>query len=181
MRSEIPSFCSIGVIRTPHRQPSKTPIQPVFAKGIPGTVELNPRYQPALKDLEGFSHIYLLYYFDRSTEMKLEVVPFLDSEKRGLFATRAPHRPNKIGMSLVRLLRIQNNLLHVEDVDMLDGTPLLDIKPYIQRYDSRPGAHSGWQETIPDEKADKIGSRKRAPGDFSPSGISDEDEPVPGI
>lgn len=156
-------FRSIGVIRTPHRNPSETPIQPVFAKGVPGAVELDPEFQTALKDLKGFSHIHLLYHFHRSEAIRLHVAPYLDSQVRGLFATRAPHRPNKIGLSLVRLLRIRDNVLHIEDADMLDGTPLLDIKPYIQRFDSRSDARSGWQEAVPDETAFSIGSRTKAP------------------
>ncbi|MBN2103198.1 tRNA (N6-threonylcarbamoyladenosine(37)-N6)-methyltransferase TrmO [bacterium] len=149
----------IGVIHTPHNEGSQTPIQPVFSRGVQGTVEIYPEFCEGLKDLEGFSHIYLLYFFDRSAKMQLQVVPYLDSVKRGVFATRAPHRPNKIGMSLVRLLKIENGILTIEDVDILDKTPLLDIKPYIQRYDSRADARSGWQENISDDVAGSLGKR----------------------
>jgi len=153
-------FRPIGVIRTPHHEGQKTPIQPVFAKGIKGTVEMDPEYQKGLKDLDGFSHIYLLYYFDRSEEMNLRVVPYLDSRPRGLFATRAPHRPNKIGLSLVRLTGIQDRILHIEDVDMLDQTPLLDIKPFIERFDVRTQTRCGWQGSVSDDVACNVGSRK---------------------
>ena len=107
------------------------PIQPTGAKGIQGTVEILPEFQAGLNDLEGFSHIILLYHLHRSEGFKLTVTPFLDDQPRGLFATRAPKRPNSIGLSVVKLVRQEENILHIENVDILDGTPLLDIKPYI--------------------------------------------------
>ena len=154
-------FQPIGIIHTPHQDLSQTPIQPVFSKGVRGTVEIFSEYVDGLKDLDGFSHIYLLYYFDRSTQVKMKVKPYLDVNVRGVFATRAPHRPNKIGMSLVQLLEIRNNILEVEDVDILDGTPLLDIKPYIKRFDSREDVRSGWQDDIPDDIAFPRGRREK--------------------
>lgn len=154
-------FQPIGIIHTPHIDPSQTPIQPVFSKGVWGTVELFPEYVDGLKDLDGFSHIYLLYYFDRSTQVKMKVKPYLDENVRGVFATRAPHRPNKIGMSLVQLLAIRDNILEIEEVDILDGTPLLDIKPYIKRFDSREDVRSGWQDDIPDDIAFPRGRREK--------------------
>ncbi|NQT27666.1 tRNA (N6-threonylcarbamoyladenosine(37)-N6)-methyltransferase TrmO [candidate division KSB1 bacterium] len=174
MQSRTIHFHPIGVIHSPHTELVKAPIQPVFSKGIKGTIELYPEFQPGLKDLEGFSHIYLLYYFNQAKEVKLQVVPFLDSETRGLFATRAPHRPNKIGMSLVRLIGIQNNILQIEDVDMLDQTPLLDIKPYIQRYDYRTETRSGWHKAVPDDVAMTVGSRKMTLNDLKTSKINKE-------
>ena len=147
----------IGTIHTPHKDPSKTPIQPVFASGVQGSVELFGEYVDGLTDLEGFSHIHLLYFFDRSTEEKLKVKPYLEDKTHGIFATRAPHRPNKIGLSVVRLLGIERNILSIEDVDMLDGTPLLDIKPYIGRFDVRSPVRSGWQDNISDDLADLRG------------------------
>ena len=154
-------FQPIGIIHTPHKDPSQTPIQPVFSKGIRGSVELFSEYVDGLKDLDGFSHIYLFYYFNRSTQVKMKLKPYLDKNVRGVFATRTPHRPNKIGMSLVQLLEIRDNILEVEEVDILDGTPLLDIKPYIKRFDSRGDVRSGWQDDIPDDIAFPRGRREK--------------------
>jgi tRNA-Thr(GGU) m(6)t(6)A37 methyltransferase TsaA len=122
------------------------PIQPAGGRGIEGTAEIDPRYQEGLSDLEGFSHIYLIYHMHRSVGYSLKVVPFLDDEKRGLFATRAPRRPNPIGISVVRLVRINGNRLHFCDVDILDGTPLLDIKPCVREFDLSDGVRIGWLE-----------------------------------
>jgi tRNA-Thr(GGU) m(6)t(6)A37 methyltransferase TsaA len=146
-------YTPIGVIRSPHTRAEETPIQPVFAEGIPGRVELSPEYERGLRDIEGFSHLYLLYAFDRAEPPCLEVVPFLGTKPRGVFATRAPCRPNALGLSLVRLVRREGRVLHVEDVDILDRTPLLDIKPYVGRFDSRDGARGGWHDEIDDETA----------------------------
>jgi tRNA-Thr(GGU) m(6)t(6)A37 methyltransferase TsaA len=120
------------------------PIQPAGAEGVCGTVEVLPEFAEGLSDLGGFSHIILLYSFHRITESKLRVTPFMDSVPRGIFATRAPKRPNPIGLSVVRLLRVEDKTLHVENVDMLDGTPLLDIKPYIPEFDEHPADRTGW-------------------------------------
>lgn len=149
----------IGVIRTPHTSQEETPIQPVFAPGVPGRVEVLPEFEEGLRDIEGFSHIYLVYAFDRAGAIRLSVTPYLGDEERGVFATRSPHRPNGIGLSLVRLVRREGAVLHVEDVDVLDGTPLLDIKPYVERFDSRESVRSGWSEDIDDETAWKRGRR----------------------
>jgi len=137
-------YTAIGVIRSPFEERAGMPIQPTGAAGIFGTVEVWPRYAAGLKDLSGFTHIILLYHFDRSGAARLSVTPFLDGEARGVFATRAPCRPNAIGLSIVRLVRIDGAVLHVEGVDILDGTPLLDIKPYVREFDERPGAAAGW-------------------------------------
>ena len=150
---------AIGVIRSPHTKREDTPIQPVFAKGVAGRVEVLPEYEAGLRDIEGFSHIYLIYVFDRGGATRLSVVPYLGDTERGVFATRAPCRPNALGMSLVRLLRREGTVLHVEDIDVLDGTPLLDIKPYIGRYDSRNDARSGWQDDVSDDTARELGRR----------------------
>jgi tRNA (adenine37-N6)-methyltransferase len=136
----------IGVVHSPFSDLSGMPIQPSQAVGIPGRIELLPELQEGLKDLEGFSHLILLYHFHKSSGFNLEVVPFLDTVSRGLFATRAPKRPNPIGLSIVRLVSIEAATLAIEDVDILDGTPLLDIKPYISAFDHRPGSRSGWLE-----------------------------------
>jgi len=136
----------IGTIHTPFTDLVGMPIQPAFADGVSGTVDLFDEFQAGLKDLEGFSHIVLLYIFHRGEGYKLSVVPFLDTEPRGLFATRAPKRPNPTGLSVVRLDRIEGGTLHVSNVDMLDGTPLLDIKPYVPDFDSHAHVRTGWLE-----------------------------------
>ena len=153
------TYKPIGIIRSPHTKQEDTPIQPVFARGVAGRVELLPEYDEGLRDIEGFSYIYLLYAFDRAKEARLLVVPYLEDTERGVFATRAPCRPNALGMSLVRLLRREGVVLHIEDVDVLDGTPLLDIKPYIGRYDSREDVRSGWQDDVDDTTARERGRR----------------------
>ncbi len=124
------------------------PIQPAGAAGVEGTVEVFPRYNDGLKDLEGFSHIIMLYHFHRSKGFKLHVVPFMDSTPRGVFATRAPKRPNPIGLSVIKLQKIQDNILYVENVDILDGTPLLDIKPYVPEFDEQTEVRTGWLEEV---------------------------------
>jgi tRNA-Thr(GGU) m(6)t(6)A37 methyltransferase TsaA len=136
----------IGVIHSPFTEPTSMPIQPASANSAPGRVEVFPEFAPGLKDLDGFSHVLLLYHFHRSRPYALSVVPFLDTEPRGLFATRAPNRPNPIGISLVRVERIDGSCLHVANVDVLDGTPLLDIKPHVPAFDCAPGARTGWME-----------------------------------
>jgi tRNA-Thr(GGU) m(6)t(6)A37 methyltransferase TsaA len=140
----------IGVIHSPFHEVAGMPIQPSAAGGAQGTVEVLAEFARGLKDLDGFSHIILLYHFHQVTETRLVVTPFLDTQPRGVFATRAPVRPNPIGLSIVRLLRREQNVLHVENVDILDGTPLLDIKPYVPVFDHRPDSRSGWLEETPD-------------------------------
>jgi tRNA-Thr(GGU) m(6)t(6)A37 methyltransferase TsaA len=149
----------IGQIHSPHKNPKETPIQPVFASGIRGTVTVDDAYADGLLDLDGFSHVYLLYRFHRAEQVKLRVRPYLQDEERGVFATRAPFRPNHIGFSVVRLLSIEGTTLHVEDLDVLDGTPLLDIKPFIARFDLRDNVCSGWQEEVGDDMARRRGVR----------------------
>jgi len=149
----------IGVIRTPFDDPSSTPIQPVYSKGTKGRVEVLPEFAPGLDDIEGFSHVYLVFLFHRATGTRLRVKPYLQDVERGVFATRAPVRPNHIGLSLVRLVRREGRVLHVEDVDMLDGSPLLDIKPYAPRFDVRAEARAGWQEDVDEETAQRLGKR----------------------
>lgn len=137
-------YSPIGFIRTPFRETEGMPIQAAGARGIRGLVELNPEFSAGLKDLDGFSHIILIYHFHRSRGFSLEVKPFLDDNLHGVFATRAPRRPNSIGISIVRLVAVDDGRLHVEDVDILDGTPLLDIKPYVPEIDARDAERSGW-------------------------------------
>ena len=141
-------FQPIGEIHTPFKERSGMPIQPSGGSGIEGTVDVYPEFREGLSDLEGFSHIILLYYFHRSEGFKLRVVPFLDIRPRGLFATRAPRRPNPIGVSVVRLLGIEGGILRIENVDILDGTPLLDIKPYVPEFDLQTDIRTGWLEEV---------------------------------
>lgn len=157
--NNIIEFHPIGTIHSPHKELSKTPIQPVFCNNIEGTVILNKEYADGLEDLQGFSHIYLFYYFNHSKKTCLRLSPYLSDDEHGIFSTRAPHRPNKLGMSLVRLDKIESNILYVRDLDILDNTPLLDIKPYIQRFDSRDNVKSGWQDAISNNVASIQGLR----------------------
>lgn len=140
------TYRQIGIIRSPFAEARETPIQPAGAAGINGSVELFPEYARALKDLEGFSHIILLYHFHLSKGSSLVVKPFLDSESRGVFSTRSPSRPNNIGLSVVQLVGIEENILHIQDIDIIDGTPLLDIKPYVPDFDIREVQRFGWLE-----------------------------------
>jgi tRNA-Thr(GGU) m(6)t(6)A37 methyltransferase TsaA len=142
------TYRSIGVIHTPFTEAVGMPIQPTGAYKVKGTVEVNPEFVEGLQDLDGFSHIILLYHFHRVERVSLSVTPFLDSQARGLFATRAPRRPNPIGLSIVSLLSIEGNVLYVENIDVLDGTPLLDIKPYVPAFDQRSNARVGWLEEV---------------------------------
>ncbi|HDI11005.1 MAG TPA: tRNA (N6-threonylcarbamoyladenosine(37)-N6)-methyltransferase TrmO [Candidatus Acetothermia bacterium] len=127
---------AIGVIHTPFREPAGTPIQPPAARGVEGWVEVFPEYVPGLAGLEGFSHVILIYHFHLSGPWRPLVRPYMDKGEHGVFATRAPARPNPIGISVVRLLGVEGNVLRVCDVDIVDGTPLLDIKPYVPQFDA---------------------------------------------
>lgn len=148
----------IGTIHTPFTELTGMPIQPAGAAGVAGTVDILEEYQAGLQDLDGFSHIVLLYVFHRSEGFNLHVTPFMDTEPRGLFATRAPKRPNPIGLSVVEIDRIENGILRVRNVDMLDGSPLLDIKPYVAEFDSQEHVRTGWLEharkTVANRKSD---------------------------
>ena len=146
MKAHSVTYQSIGTVHTPFQDIRGMPIQPSGASGIRGTIEIDSDYVAGLKDLEGFSHIILLYYFHQVRESKLLVIPFMDTQQRGVFATRAPKRPNPIGLSVVKLLSIEGNVLHVENLDILDGTPLLDIKPYVPEFDEHPAERVGWLE-----------------------------------
>jgi tRNA-Thr(GGU) m(6)t(6)A37 methyltransferase TsaA len=138
----------IGIVRSPHETTIGTPIQPSRARGIEGTVEINEEYVEALSDLDGFSHIILICHLHRASDFKLKVVPYLDTELRGLFATRAPSRPNPIGLSVVRLLGVDGRVLRIEGVDLLDGTPVLDIKPYVRDFDDQTQVRCGWLDDV---------------------------------
>ncbi|MBP1625656.1 MAG: putative cytosolic protein [Holophagaceae bacterium] len=153
------SIRPIGVIRTPHKDQEKTPIQPCFAREIRGEVHLNPSLMEGLKGIEGFSHLHLIYHLHQAEPGPLVVKPFLIDEPTGIFACRYPERPNAIGLSVVRLLGVEGCRLVVEDVDMLDGSPLLDIKPYYPKSDRPEGAWGGWTECISPQEAQRRGKR----------------------
>ncbi len=149
-------FNPIGRIHTPFMDTQGMPIQPAGAQGISGTVELLPEYAAGLQDLRGFSHIILLYVFHHSNSYSLRVTPFMDSVPRGVFATRAPNRPNPIGLSVVRLVRVDDTKLHIEGIDVLNGTPLLDIKPYVPEFDHPTGiVRTGWLGKSKQEVSEK--------------------------
>ena len=140
------SFAPIGIVHSPFSEPKGTPIQPSAAGNMVGTVEVFPQFAAGLKDIEGFSHIILICYFHLAKGRSLLVTPFMDAEKHGVFATRAPARPNPIGFSVVKLEKVEGNILHVKGVDIIDGTPLLDIKPCIPEFDFRDVDKTGWLE-----------------------------------
>ena len=143
-------FKIIGVINSPFKNLSDVPIQPAGAQGIRGQLVLEQAYLSGLKDLDGFSHIYILFLFHKMKESRLSVTPYLDSQVRGVFATRAPARPNPIGLSIVRLLSIEENILHIENLDMLSESPVLDIKPYVPKFDDQSDVRIGWLSEIAD-------------------------------
>ena len=152
-------FRPIGVIRSEHVVSQETPIQPVYAWDCLGRVELLPEFADGLHDIDGFSHIYLIYHFDRAEAAKLRVKPFLQDTERGVFSTRAPCRPNAIGLSVVELLRREGNVLHFAGADILDGTPLLDIKPFTSKFDGVTPTRSGWQDEVDEETVQMRGKR----------------------
>ena len=136
----------IGVVRSPFTSLAEMPIQPVSRASAPGRVEFYPQFAAGLKDLDGFSHIILIYHFHLAARVDLIVKPFLDQKPRGVFATRAPTRPNPIGLSVVPLARVEGNTLYLGNLDILDGTPVLDVKPYVPEFDAWPAARAGWLE-----------------------------------
>jgi len=149
----------IGHIRSPHSDPEATPIQPRFAQGCPGMLELSPDLEAGLQDIEGFSHLILIYHLHRSESGSLIVTPFMDPTPRGIFATRFPTRPNPIGISTVRLSGRRGNVLDLLDVDILDGTPVLDIKPFYPRFDIPEGAKGGWNDEVSEADIEARGRR----------------------
>jgi tRNA-Thr(GGU) m(6)t(6)A37 methyltransferase TsaA len=136
----------IGIIHSPFKEPHGMPIQAAVSRDIEGTVEIFPEYADGLTDIEGFSHIYLIYHFHLADGFSLTVKPYLDDQVHGVFVTRAPARPNPIGISIVRLCKVEGLKLSIRDVDIVDGTPLLDIKPYVPEFDVREVEKIGWLE-----------------------------------
>ncbi len=155
-------FEPIGIIHSPFKEPAGTPIQPPAAGDVEGEVEIYSRYTGGLKDLDGFSHIFLIFYFHLSRWRGLHQKPFMDNTERGVFAIRSPSRPNPIGLSVVRLVRVEKNILHIKGLDILDGTPLLDIKPYVPRMDNYQVTSTGWLR----DRVDHL-DRTRDDGRFS--------------
>ncbi len=156
-------FCyhPIGIIYSEHTNPETGPVQPCYAQDSRGKVEIFPEYAEGLKDLEGYSHIYLFYHFHKAKPVQLIVKPFIQNTERGLFSTRVPGRPNPIGLSIVRLLSRQDNILMIEGADVLNETPLLDIKPYSHRIDCIQNTCDGWQGEVSDKQAFLLGSRQK--------------------
>jgi tRNA-Thr(GGU) m(6)t(6)A37 methyltransferase TsaA len=142
------TFSPIGTIRTPFESKSGIPIQSAVGGDTTGKVVLDAQFVDGLKDLDGFSHVHLIYVFDRHDDYALQVRPYMDETPRGLFATRAPKRPNAIGLSLVEIISIDHNEILFRGVDMLNNTPLLDIKPYFGEFDTRPNARCGWLDAV---------------------------------
>jgi len=140
------TYKPIGLIHSQFRESRGTPIQAIATQNVEARVEIFPEYAAGLKDIDGFSHIMLIYHFHRSKTFSLMVKPYLDDKLRGLFSTRAPSRPNPIGMSIVKLKKIEKNNLQVGGVDILDETPLLDIKPYVPEFDAHNATKKGWLE-----------------------------------
>jgi len=153
------TYTPIGVIRSEHLVPEKTPIQPAYAKGCKGRAEVLPEFAEGLRDLEEFSHVYLLYHLHQAAPASLLVRPFLQDFEHGVFATRSPLRPNPIGLSIVELIRREGNVLYLDGVDILDGTPLLDIKPYTAKFDHVETTRNGWQDVVDEETAQRLGRR----------------------
>lgn len=146
---------TIGIIRTPFTNLENMPIQPSGASESKGQVVVHEEFAEGLSDLEGFSHIYLIYQFHRATRTELTVIPFMDTVKRGVYATRSPLRPNHIGISIVNLVSVEGNIVNVRGIDILDGTPLLDIKPYITAFDHVPVSKDGWMASSSTAVANK--------------------------
>ena len=156
-RDEILKLHPIGIIRSPFHEADGTPIQPAYAAGVEGTVEIDEAFEMALADIEGFERIWLIYWFHLAGEFRPLVVPYRDVRPRGLFATRSPSRPCGIGISAVRLLGREGTLLRVADLDIVDDTPLLDIKPYVPAFDAHAGSRAGWLDESGEDRraADK--------------------------
>ncbi len=149
----------IGIIHSEHSIPEKTPIQSTYAKGCQGRVEIFPEFAEGLRDLEGFSHLYLLYHFHRAHGVRLTFKPYLQDIERGVFSTRSPFHPNNLGLSVVQLIGREENILHIDGTDILDGTPVLDIKPYTAKFDIFTPERNGWQDEVDEPTAQQRGRR----------------------
>lgn len=154
------AYRPIGVLHSEHTVAQETPIQPAYAKGCQGRAEVFPEFAEGLADVDGFSHVYIIYHLHQAPAPKLKVKPFLQDVERGVFATRSPARPNPIGLSVVELVRRKGNVLYLDGLDVLDGTPLLDIKPYVARFDQVETTRNGWQDEIDEKEARKRGRRE---------------------
>lgn len=150
------TFQPIGIVHSPFKNPEGTPIQPIAAIDTEAIIEVFPEFSKGLTDLEGFSHIYILFHLHLAKKKELMVVPFLDNTAHGVFATRSPGRPNSIGISVVCLDKIIDNKLYVKNIDILDGSPVLDIKPYIPQFDVFNTTKNGWY----DNKKTKLEEQK---------------------
>ncbi len=169
MNDILVSYRPIGVIHSGHTQPEETPIQPVFAPDCKGRVTVFPEFAEGLRDIEQYSHIYLVYHLHKAPAVRLLTRPFLQDREHGVFATRAPCRPNPVGLSIVKLVGREVNELLIEGADMLDGTPLLDIKPYSSRFDNIATQRNGWQDEVAHETAWKLGRRGYKGGEAAAS------------
>ena len=149
------NYKPIGIIHSPYQDIDDMPIQPSGALGVVGNLTIEPEFINGLRDLDGFSHIIVIYHFHQVKELQLIVTPFLDTEQHGVFATRAPKRPNPIGLSILRLVAIEENKLILENVDILDGTPVLDIEPYVPAFDRPDNVRIGWYKQSKDEVKEK--------------------------
>jgi tRNA-Thr(GGU) m(6)t(6)A37 methyltransferase TsaA len=145
----------IGTIHSPFTDLKNMPIQPPGAQGVSGKLIIKDEYAEGLKDLDGFSHIYIFYHFHKTTKTKLEVIPFMDKVPRGVFSTRTPMRPSRLGMSVIEVVSVDGNCVNVKGIDVLDGTPLIDIKPYILKFDYRADATSGWMQGSTDDVSNR--------------------------
>jgi len=148
MSNEFIQFQKIGTLYSPYKTLGNIPIQPKWAKGVKGKVIIDPQFVAGLQDLDGFSHIYLLCYLHQVGPYQLIVRPPLDNKPHGVFASRAPSRPNPISLSVVKLLAVEDNVLFIENVDLLDGTPVLDIKPYSPTFETDEKMHFGWVDCV---------------------------------
>lgn len=157
-------FSPIGIIHTVFKDIENMPIQPTADKNSDGWIEVFEEYSTGLADLDGFSHIYLIFHLHESTGYRLKVVPFLDTVERGIFATRSPARPNPVGLSVVKLISVTGNILKIQGVDILDGTPLIDIKPFVPMFEDIEGIRTGWfsgkDKDIPGKMSDGRFKRK---------------------
>ncbi|MBN2429745.1 MAG: tRNA (N6-threonylcarbamoyladenosine(37)-N6)-methyltransferase TrmO [Deltaproteobacteria bacterium] len=153
----------IGYVHSPYKDPDTTPIQPVFDEDSEGTIEILEQYEPGLKDLDGFSHLFVFYYLHKASPARMTVKPFLQDVERGIFATRAPCRPNPIGLSIVKLKEVRGRILDIVGVDILDGSAVLDIKPYCEQFDKVLEPRCGWQDELDSAEVERRGKRQGPP------------------